>query len=303
VDGCGWGVEGQIVSDQFDPFDNTPELPKIVAISLQRTGHLFSFLSAGLPLKRGDRVLVESDVGTRIGTVEMEPHEPALTLDLTQLKPVIRLAEERDARVEEDILSREAYAERLCAERIHQRGMAMKLVTVDYSFDGRKAVFYFSSDNRVDFRELVRDLAQALRVRVEMKQIGHRDETKVIGAVGPCGRELCCSSWLRDFESVTVKMARDQGLALNPSRLAGMCGRLKCCLRYEYGSYLELKRTLPSVGKRVESVKGTGKVLRQNILKQTVLIQLEEDGGVVEASLEDLVAVRNQRREDPGPEA
>ena len=303
MDGRERGAQGPVVPNQFDPFENQPEQPKIVAISLQRTGHLFSFLSAGFALKRGDRVVVESDIGTRIGTVEIEPHEPALTLDLSQLKPVIRLAEERDAQVEEDILSRETYAERLCAERIHQRGMPMKLVTVDYTLDGRKAVFYFSADNRIDFRELVRDLALALRVRVEMKQIGHRDETKVIGAIGPCGRELCCSSWLRDFDSVTVKMARDQGLALNPSRLAGMCGRLKCCLRYEYASYLELKRALPNPGKRVESVKGNGKVLRQNILKQTVLIQLEEDGGVVEATLEDLVDTRGPQREDPGPEA
>jgi len=291
------------VPDHIDPFADQPETPKIVAVSLQRTGHLYSFLSAGLALKRGDRVVIESDVGTRIGTVEIEPQEPALTLDISQLKPVIRLAEERDTRVEEDTLSREASAERLCAERIRQRGLQMKLVTVDYNLDGRKAVFYFSADNRVDFRELVRDLAQALRVRVEMKQIGHRDETKVIGAIGPCGRELCCSSWLRDFDSVTVKMARDQGLALNPSRLAGMCGRLKCCLRYEYATYQELKRSLPNPGKRVESVKGNGKVLRQNILKQTVLIQLEEDGGVVEATLTDLVDTRHSAREEPSPEA
>lgn len=290
------------MSDHLDPFENQPEAPKIVAVSLQRTGHLYSFLSAGLALKRGDRVVVESDIGTRLGTVEIESHEPARTLDLSQLKPVIRLADDRDWQIEEDMLSREAYAERLCAERIRERDLPMKLVTVDYSLEGRKAVFYFSADNRIDFRELVRDLAQALRVRVEMKQIGHRDETKVIGAIGPCGRELCCSSWLRDFDSVTVKMARDQGLALNPSRLAGMCGRLKCCLRYEYASYLELKRALPSLGKRVESVKGNGKVLRQNILKQTVLVQLEEDGGVVEATLEDLVEPRRRPREEPGAE-
>jgi len=287
----------------FDPFDNQPEPPKIVAISLERTGHLYSFLSAGLLLRRGDRVVVESEIGTRIGTVEIEPQEAALTLDLSQLKPVIRVVEERDTRVEEDTLSRETHAERLCAERIHQRELPMKLVTVDYNLEGRKAVFYFTADNRIDFRELVRDLAQALRVRVEMKQIGHRDETKVIGAVGPCGRELCCSSWLRDFDSITVKMARDQGLALNPSRLAGMCGRLKCCLRYEYATYLELKRALPNAGKRVESVKGNGKVLRQNILKQTVLIQLEEDGGVVEVTLEELVDPRRNQREESGPEA
>ena len=168
----------------------------------------------------------------------------------------------------------------------------MKLVNVDFAFDGRKAVFYFIAENRIDFRDLVRDLANTLRVRVEMKQIGARDETKVTGGLGPCGRELCWSSWLRDFEAVTVKMAREQGLALNPSRLAGMCGRLKCCLRYEYGTYLELKRALPNPGKRVEAVQGAGKVLHQNILKQTVLLQLESDGGVVEVTLDDLVDKR-----------
>jgi cell fate regulator YaaT (PSP1 superfamily) len=291
------------VSDQFDPFENQADPPKIVAVSLQRTGHLYSFLSSGFTLRRGDRVVVETDVGTRIGTVEIAPHDPALTLDLTQLKPVIRVADEHDSQLEQDTLSREAYAEQLCVERIRQRGLPMKLVTVDYNLEGRKAIFYFSADNRVDFRELVRDLAQGLRIRVEMKQIGHRDESKVVGAIGPCGRELCCSSWLRDFDSVTVKMARDQGLALNPSRLAGMCGRLKCCLRYEYASYLELKRALPNTGRRVQSVKGNGKVLRQNILKQTVLVELEEDGGVVEATLEDLVDTRQRPREDPEPQA
>ena len=285
--------------DEIDPFDNQDDQPKIVAVSLQPTGHLFSFLSGRLDLRRGDRVLVESEAGTRIGTIEIEPHEAALSLDVGALKPVLRLADEHDLRVEEDTLSREAYAERLCAGRIRERNLAMKLVTVDYTHDGRKAVFYFTAENRVDFRDLVRDLANSLRVRVEMKQIGHRDETKLTGGIGPCGRELCCSSWLRDFESVTVKMARDQGLALNPSRLAGMCGRLKCCLRYEYATYLELKRALPNPGKRVESVKGNGKVLRQNILKRTVLIQLDEEGGVIEAALDDLVTPRRDKSEDP----
>jgi cell fate regulator YaaT (PSP1 superfamily) len=276
----------------IDPFENGETGPKIVAVSLQPTGHLFNFLAGTLELKRGERVLVESEAGTRLGTVEIEPHQPALTLDLNTLRPVLRIADERDLRLEEDTLSREEYAQRLCVERIRERALAMKLVKVDYTSDARKALFYFTAENRVDFRELVRDLANTLRVRVEMKQIGARDESKVTGGLGPCGRELCCSSWLRDFEAVTVKMAREQGLALNPSRLAGMCGRLKCCLRYEYATYLELKRALPASGRRVESVKGNGKVLKQNTLKQTVLIQREDDGGVVEATLQDLVAAR-----------
>jgi cell fate regulator YaaT (PSP1 superfamily) len=280
------------LASDIDPFQSGTSLPQIVAVSLQQTGHLYNYLAGNFSLRRGDRVLVDSDGGVRIGTIELDPHEPAQSLDLSALKPVIRLIIADDLRTEEENLSREARARRLCIDRIHERGMAMKLVNVDFSFDGRKAVFYFIAENRIDFRDLVRDLANTLRVRVEMKQIGARDETKVTGGLGPCGRELCCSSWLRDFEAVTVKMAREQGLALNPSRLAGMCGRLKCCLRYEYATYVELKRGLPPLGKRVECVKGDGKVIRQNIFTQTVLIQREEDGGVVEATREDLVSTR-----------
>jgi len=280
------------VGQEIDPFEGIKPLPKIVAVSLQQTGHLYNFLAGDAALKRGDRVLIESEAGTRVGTVEVEPHEPARSIDISAMRPIIRVASEDDFNVEKENLAREANARRLCVERIRAHRLQMKLVNADYTFDGRKAVFYFVAEGRVDFRDLVRDLANSLRV--EMKQIGARDETKVTGGLGPCGRELCCSSWLRDFEAVTVKMARDQGLALNPSRLAGMCGRLKCCLRYEYATYVELKRALPNLGKRVQCVKGDGKVIRQNILKQTVLIQREEDGGVVEVTLEDLVASRPQ---------
>jgi cell fate regulator YaaT (PSP1 superfamily) len=278
----------------IDPFEGAPPLPRIVAVSLQQTGRLYNFLAGDRELRRGERVLVDSEVGARVGTVEIEPHEPAQTLDLSALRPIIRIANDNDSYVEQENISREAYARRLCVERIREHRMQMKLVSADYTFDARKVTFYFVAEGRVDFRELVRDLANSLRVRVEMKQIGARDETKVTGGLGPCGRELCCSSWLRDFEAVTVKMAREQGLALNPSRLAGMCGRLKCCLRYEYATYVELRRALPNVGKRVQCVKGDGKVVRQNTLKQTVLIQRDEDGGVVEVTLEDLVASRPQ---------
>jgi cell fate regulator YaaT (PSP1 superfamily) len=282
------------VGQEIDPFEGAPPSPKIVAVSLQQTGHLYNFLAGDAALRRGDRVLVESEAGTRVGTVEIEPHEPAHTIDVSAMRSIVRVASDDDFNLEKENLAREANARRICVERIRAHRLQMKLVNADYTVDGRKAVFYFVAEGRVDFRDLVRDLANMLRVRVEMKQIGARDETKVTGGLGPCGRELCCSSWLRDFEAVTVKMARDQGLALNPSRLAGMCGRLKCCLRYEYATYVELKRALPNLGKRVQCVKGDGKVIRQNILKQTVLVQREEDGGVVEVTLEDLVASRPQ---------
>jgi cell fate regulator YaaT (PSP1 superfamily) len=280
------------VANDIDPFQTAEAPPRIVAVSLQRAGHLYNYLAGDLGLRRGELVVVEGENGPQVATVEIEPHEPPLTLDLSALKPVMRRVESADLAAEEANLEREARARRLCLQRIHERGLPMKLVRVSYTLDGRKATFYFTAENRVDFRDLVRDLASVLRVRVEMKQIGARDETKVTGGLGPCGRELCCSSWLRDFEAVTVKMAREQGLALNPSRLAGMCGRLKCCLRYEYATYVELRKGLPAAGKRVQSVKGNGKVLRQNIFKQTVLIQRDDDGGVVEVTLEDLVASR-----------
>ena len=278
----------------IDPFEGSRPLPKIIAVSLQQAGHLYNFLAGERTLRRGERVLVESEAGARVGTVEIEPHEPAHSIDLSALRPIIRIASDSDFQAERETLSREAHARRLCVERIREGRIQMKLVSADYTFDAHKVVFYFVAEGRVDFRDLVHDLANTLRVRVEMKQIGARDESKVTGGLGPCGRELCCSSWLRDFEAVTVKMAREQGLALNPSRLAGMCGRLKCCLRYEYASYVELKRALPNVGKRVQCVKGDGRVVRQNTLKQTVLIQREEDGGVVEVTLEDLVTSRPQ---------
>ena len=284
---------------QIDPFEGGIQLPKIVAVAFQTTGHLHNYLAGELALRRGDRVLVDADSGERIGTIIVEPHEPAHTLDLSALKQIRRLATITDLDIEDNNLLQEARARRLCVERIHERHLQMKLVTAEYALDARKVTFYFIAEGRIDFRELVRDLANTLRIRVDMKQIGARDETKVTGGVGPCGRELCCSSWLRDFDAVTVKMAREQGLALNPSRLAGMCGRLKCCLKYEYATYVELKRALPNQGKRVQSVKGDGKVIRQNILKQTVAIQLDNDAGIVEATLEDLVDSRTSDRRPP----
>jgi cell fate regulator YaaT (PSP1 superfamily) len=282
------------VNEDNSFLDEGEDRPMIVGVSLQPVGHISTYLCGGIDLKRGDRVVVEADAGACFATVEVGPHPPAATLDLSLFKPVLRVADERDLRQEDENRYREQEAKRMCVEGIRQRELEMKLVNVSFTYEGRKAVFYFIAEKRIDFRNLVRDLANGLRVRVEMQQIGARDETKVTGGIGPCGRELCCSTWLRDFEAVTVKMAREQGLALNPSRLAGMCGRLKCCLRYEYATYLDLKRGLPAIGKRVESVKGDGKVVRHNILKQTVLIQIDEDGGVVEATLEDIVDRRTQ---------
>jgi cell fate regulator YaaT (PSP1 superfamily) len=165
-------------------------------------------------------------------------------------------------------------------------------VKVETAFDGSRVTVYVAADEKLELRDVARDLGQAFSNRVEVKQIGARDEARVAGGVGVCGRELCCSSWLKEFQAVSVKMVKAQGLSLNPSKLAGQCGRLKCCMRYEYQTYVELRRTLPGVGAIVESVKGNGKVVGLSILKQSVTIQLEGEGGRVEATLEDLVTRR-----------
>jgi len=297
VDGDGPGTERDIViadsnsSESGEGHRNGASRPNIVGVSLRRCSHIYHYLTR-LDLKRGTRVLVESEAGTCLATVETEPQAPTPTADLSQLHPIIRVADESDLRSEEENCELERIALRTCLKKISERGLDMKLVGVEYTFDGRKAVFNFLSETRVDFRDLVRELAAGLRVRIEMRQIGARDESKLSAGIASCGRELCCSSWLRNFEAITLKMAREQNLALNPSRLAGMCGRLKCCLRFEYATYLELKRGLPPMGKMVESVKGNGTVVGLDVLKQMVMIQPTDNSAVIAATLDDLLEKR-----------
>jgi cell fate regulator YaaT (PSP1 superfamily) len=261
----------------------------VVGVQFRHAGQIHDYDAGAMPLRCGDRVVVQVNRGTSLATVVVAPRQ-ADARGAGGLPRVIKKADAREYAREESNLRRAADAHRICGHRIRERRLDMKLIRTECVFDASKMIFYFFADTRVDFRDLVRDLAQTLHTRIEMKQIGNRDETKLLGGVGPCGRELCCSSWLREFSSVSVKMAKEQGLSLNPSKLAGMCGRLKCCLRYEYDTYLELGRGLPPLGKPVESVKGNGIVTRHNVLKQTVVIRREEDGVEVEAMLEDLVA-------------
>ena len=256
-----------------------------MGVRVGEPGRLAVYAAGSLALTAGDQVVVESDFGAVVGTVEHLPFIPSPPSS----RRVLRRAEAQDFARAEWNLGREREALHLCAERIRERGLPMKLIQATRAPEGGKVVFYFTAEERVDFRELVRELAHQLHTRVELKQIGSRDEAKVVGAVGPCGRELCCSTWLNEFAVVSVKMAKVQGLALNPTKLAGMCGRLKCCLRYEYETYVELGKPLPGVGKKAESVQGNGVVTRQNLLKQTVVLR-REDGTEIEVTLEDLVA-------------
>ena len=260
-----------------------------VGVRFRPTGKVYDFDPGPLVLFRDDRVLVETERGPALGTVVVAPRVRVVT---RALQRVIKKADARDLAREDQNLQRERQHYGAALELVRGRNVAIKLVKAESAFDGSKVTFYFAGEERVDLRDLGRELAQVLHTRVEMKQIGARDETKATGGVGPCGRELCCSSWLQEFQPVTVKMAKEQSLSLNPAKLAGMCGRLKCCLRYEYQTYVELRQGLPAVGARVESVKGDGVVVRQNVLRQTVVVRRTEDSVEVEASRDDLVVRR-----------
>jgi cell fate regulator YaaT (PSP1 superfamily) len=264
-----------------------------VGIRFRPSGKVYDFDPGPFVLAREDRVLVETERGPSLGTVVVPPHErDRQKAGDRPLQRVLKKADARDLAREDRNLQRERQSYRVALDLVRAHYLPMKLVKAESALDGGKVTFYFNAETRLDVRDLSRAIGEALRVRVELKQIGARDESKAIGGVGPCGRELCCSSWLQEFQPVSVKMAKEQGLALNPSKLAGMCGRLKCCLRYEYQTYVELRRALPAVGVTVESVKGNGVIVRQNVLRQTVVVRRAEDGVEVEATRDDLVVRR-----------
>jgi cell fate regulator YaaT (PSP1 superfamily) len=264
----------------------------VVDVRFRVAGRAGAYDAGALDLQMHQLVVVQTERGPELGEVIGPPRVRWENESGATLPRVLRRADARDLSRADHNRAQEQRAYGAFAALAERHRLDAKLIRVDYRFDGGKAVFYFMAGSRIDFRALVRDLAQALHTRIEMRQIGARDETRLIGGVGPCGRELCCSSWLREFAAVSVKMAKEQDLSLNPSKLAGMCGRLKCCLRYEYDTYLSLRRTLPGVGRKVRSVKGDGEVVKHLTLKQHVLLRRDEDGLIVECSLEDLVERR-----------
>lgn len=212
---------------------------KIVGIKFQEWGKIYTFDAQDFDLKQKEKVIVETESGLSFGFVKLEPYAAAENDPGRDLKKVLRKATDEDYMQIERNREKETEAFNRCRDIIEKMGLAMKLVNVEYLFDGSKAIFYFTAEERVDFRELVKDLACQLHIRVEMRQIGVRDEAKKKGAVGPCGRLLCCSTWITNFEPVSVKMAKKQGLSLNPANISGMCGRLMCCLAYEYQNYVD----------------------------------------------------------------
>jgi len=228
----------------------------------------------------GESVIVDTEKGLAIGRVLSPPHQKERRLLVKTPKRVVRKATPEDLDQLEKNRQLEKEAFQFCLRKVNEKGLNMKLVKTEVLFDRSKILFYFTAEKRVDFRELVRDLAAEFKMRIEMRQIGVRDEAKMVCGLGSCGRELCCSTYLNRFDLVSVKMAKEQNLALNPTKISGICGRLMCCLSFEYPTYVELKKDLPKVGKHIVTKSGKGKVIRQNVLNQTVTVQLEEGGEV-----------------------
>lgn len=245
----------------------------LVGVRLRPGWPIIHFCSEGLDVADGEWVMVPTDHGPEVGQVVGCPVNVSLPLSACPLA-IKRLASTREIDAYYKNLEREHEARRICSERIRALGLSMKLVRVESFYDGSKIVFYYSADGRVDFRELVKDMVKALRVRVEMRQIGIRHEAKMIGGVGSCGRELCCSSFLKSFDPISIKMAKAQNLPLNPNKISGFCGRLLCCLTYEYSTYQEFAKDMPNLGKSCETPAGHGKVVRHNVLKQTITVAL-----------------------------
>ena len=250
-------------------------MPVVVGIRFKDSGKTYFFDPNGLEtLGQGDQVIVETARGLELAKVAYPPYEVAEEEIVGELKPVVRCAE--DADFERMRLLGERHDEVMvrCAEKIREHNLPMRLVKAEYSFDGSRLTFYFTAEKRVDFRMLVRDLARTFKTRIELRQIGPRDEAKLLGGIGPCGRLLCCATFLPDYARVSIKMAKDQDLPLNPTKISGVCGRLLCCLSYEHEQYLEIKAVLPRRGAWVQTPNGPGEVVAVNVVKETVTVEL-----------------------------
>lgn len=245
----------------------------IIGVRFRKAGKIYYFNPAKYKIKKGDHVIVETARGVEFGTVVLGPKKITDDEVVQPLKPVIRVATAQDYKTEERNREKEKDAFRICQEKIQKHGLGMKLVDTEYTFDNNKILFYFTADGRIDFRELVKDLAAVFKTRIELRQIGVRDETKILGGIGICGRPLCCNTYLTEFVPVSIKMAKEQNLSLNPTKISGVCGRLMCCLKNEEEAYEELNSKLPNVGDRVETADGfKGEVQTVSVLKQMVRV-------------------------------
>lgn len=270
----------------------------VIGVRFRHAGRIYYFNPGPYRIQKGEYVIVETARGVEYGLVVTEPRLAAEEDIVAPLRSVIRKATDKDKEVYKRNLEAEKEAFNICLEKIAAHQLDMHLVDVEYTFDGNKILFYFTADGRVDFRELVKDLAVVFRTRIELRQIGVRDETKMGGGIGICGRPYCCASFLTDFAPVSIKMAKDQNLSLNPTKISGTCGRLMCCLKYEESTYEELNKKLPDEGDLVETASGTGEVLHVNVLRQLIKVGItQEKGDVVisEFPLDEIRILKHRR--------
>ena len=276
-------------------------MTKVIGVRFRTAGKIYFFDPLDLEIKRGDHVIVETARGIEFGTVVSGVSEVDEGKVIQPLKPVIRIANQRDMEQAADNKRKEKEAFRICQEKIRKHELEMKLIDAEYTFDNNKVLFYFTADGRIDFRELVKDLAGVFRTRIELRQIGVRDETKMVGGIGICGRPLCCHSYLADFVPVSIKMAKEQNLSLNPTKILGVCGRLMCCLKNEEETYEELNRRLPNVGDPVTTEDGLrGEVQSVNVLRQMVkvVVNTGDEKEIKEYPVEQLQFRRRHGKKD-----
>ncbi len=269
---------------------------KVVGVRFKDTGKMYYFDPLDIDIKKGDRVIVETVRGIECGVASSGVKEVEDEEVVSPLKPIMRVAEEEDIKRLEENRIKEKKAYDICLKKIEEYGLDMDLTEVEYTFDGSKIIFYFTADGRVDFRELVKALASEFHTRIELRQIGVRDEAKMIGGLGICGRPFCCSTFLNDFHSVSIKMAKEQGLSLSPGKISGTCGRLMCCLKYEQNSYEYLNKITPPKGTVVDCREGRGLVVDASVLTGKLKVQLDSmpEGAPVVVNRSEVKIVKNK---------
>jgi cell fate regulator YaaT (PSP1 superfamily) len=261
----------------------------VVGVRFKKAGKIYYFDPGDLQIQKDEFVIVETVRGVEYGKVVTGRKQVEEQDVVLPLKKVLRLADQKDKLIVEENKQAAKEAYEVCTAKVNEHQLDMKLVDVEYTYDRNKVIFYFTADGRVDFRELVKDLAAIFRTRIELRQIGVRDEAKMLGGIGPCGRMLCCSTFLGDFDPVSIKMAKDQNLSLNPTKISGLCGRLMCCLKYENDEYESAKEQLPDLGEKIETPHGIGKVVGLNILERVLQVEYSDQGRVLEYTLDEIL--------------
>ncbi|EMA6344987.1 stage 0 sporulation family protein [Bacillus cytotoxicus] len=261
----------------------------VVGVRFKKAGKVYYFDPNQFDISENEFVIVETVRGIEYGKVVITKKQVDENDVVLPLKKVIRIANENDRTIVEENKHAAKEAYQVCQQKVADHNLDMKLVDVEYTFDRNKIIFYFTADGRIDFRELVKDLAAIFRTRIELRQIGVRDEAKMLGGIGPCGRMLCCSTFLGDFEPVSIKMAKDQNLSLNPAKISGLCGRLMCCLKYENDEYEAAKEQLPDLDQRIQTPNGLGRVIGLNILERLIQVELVDKERIVEYTLDELI--------------